>query len=82
MDQQPTPTILLSVMEDMQVSELEDSVIQSLITPSPRSEMVAHELQELTLQTNPRLPPLNERKNGEYYTGPTNYHYLHLEGAI
>lgn len=63
MDQQPTPTILLSVMEDMQVSELEDSVIQSLITPSPRSEMVAHELQELTLQTNPRLPPLNERKN-------------------
>ncbi|XP_078274420.1 myocardin-related transcription factor B isoform X2 [Rhinoraja longicauda] len=63
MDQQTTPTILRSVMDNIQVSELEDSVIQSLITPSPRSEMVAHEFQELTLQTNPRLPPLNERKN-------------------
>ncbi|XP_059835294.1 myocardin-related transcription factor B isoform X3 [Hypanus sabinus] len=63
MDQQMTPTILLSVMDNIQVSELEDSVLQSLITPSPRSEMVAHEFQELTLQTNPRLPPLNERKN-------------------
>uniref|UniRef100_UPI00398F8B88 myocardin-related transcription factor B n=1 Tax=Pristiophorus japonicus TaxID=55135 RepID=UPI00398F8B88 len=63
MDQQAAPTILLSVMEHIQVSELEDAVFQSLISPSPRSEMVAHEFQELTLQTNPRLPPLNERKN-------------------
>ncbi|XP_067912361.1 myocardin-related transcription factor B isoform X2 [Heterodontus francisci] len=63
MDQQAAPTILLSVMDHMQVSELEDSVLQSLITPSPRSEMVAHEFQELTLQPNPHLPPLNERKN-------------------
>ncbi|XP_078415230.1 myocardin-related transcription factor B isoform X3 [Cetorhinus maximus] len=63
MDQQTAPAILLSVMDHIQVSELEDSVLQSLITPSPRSEMVAHEFQELTLQPNPHLPPLNERKN-------------------
>ncbi|XP_041062036.1 myocardin-related transcription factor B isoform X1 [Carcharodon carcharias] len=63
MDQQTAPAILLSVMDHIQVSELEESVLQSLITPSPRSEMVAHEFQELTLQPNPHLPPLNERKN-------------------
>ncbi|XP_048408186.2 myocardin-related transcription factor B isoform X2 [Stegostoma tigrinum] len=63
MEQQAAPTILLNVMDHIQVSELEDSVLQSLITPSPRSEMVAHEFQELTLQPNPHLPPLNERKN-------------------
>ncbi|XP_060696429.1 myocardin-related transcription factor B isoform X1 [Hemiscyllium ocellatum] len=63
MEQQAAPTILLNVMDHIQVSELEDSMLQSLITPSPRSEMVAHEFQELTLQTNPHLPPLNERKN-------------------
>ncbi|XP_078096998.1 myocardin-related transcription factor B isoform X2 [Mustelus asterias] len=63
MDQQTAPAILLSVMDHIQVSELDDSVLQSLITPSPRSEMFAHEFQELTLQPNPHLPPLNERKN-------------------
>ncbi|XP_038675509.1 myocardin-related transcription factor B isoform X4 [Scyliorhinus canicula] len=65
MDQQTAPAILLRVMDHIQVSELEDSVLQSLITPSPRSEMFAHEFQELTLQPNLHLPPLNERKNGQ-----------------
>ncbi|XP_055978173.1 myocardin-related transcription factor B isoform X1 [Sorex fumeus] len=34
------------------------------LAPSPQSEAVAHELQELSLQSSQHLPPLNERKNG------------------
>ncbi|XP_066496523.1 myocardin-related transcription factor B isoform X2 [Tiliqua scincoides] len=33
------------------------------LAPSPHSEAVAHEFQELSLQPNQYLPPLNERKN-------------------
>ncbi|XP_020942230.1 MKL/myocardin-like protein 2 isoform X2 [Sus scrofa] len=33
------------------------------LAPSPQSEAVAHELQELSLQSSQHLPPLNERKN-------------------
>lgn len=36
-----------------------------LLAPSPQSEAVAHELEELTLQPSHSLPPLNERKNGK-----------------
>ncbi|CAL8283887.1 unnamed protein product [Merluccius merluccius] len=35
----------------------------SLLVPSPQSEAVTHELEELTLQPKLKLPPLNERKN-------------------
>uniref|UniRef100_A0A8D0GQX4 Uncharacterized protein n=1 Tax=Sphenodon punctatus TaxID=8508 RepID=A0A8D0GQX4_SPHPU len=35
------------------------------LAPSPHSEAVAHEFQELSLQPSQYLPPLNERKNGE-----------------
>lgn len=35
------------------------------LAPSPQSEAVAHEFQELSLQSSQHLPPLNERKNGE-----------------
>eukprot|EP00064_Thunnus_orientalis_P020343 superscaffoldBa00005545_g20478 len=35
----------------------------SLLVPSPQSEAVTHELEELTLQPTQSLPPLNERKN-------------------
>lgn len=38
------------------------------LAPSPHSEAVAHEFQELSLQPCQCLPPLNERKNGEYKT--------------
>lgn len=37
-----------------------------LLAPSPQSEAVIHEMGELSLQPNQNLPPLNERKNGEY----------------
>ncbi|XP_059271271.1 myocardin-related transcription factor B isoform X3 [Mustela nigripes] len=33
------------------------------LAPSPQSEAVAHEFQELSLQPSRHLPPLNERKN-------------------
>lgn len=36
------------------------------LAPSPQSEAVAHEFQELSLQSSQHLPPLNERKNGEF----------------
>ncbi|XP_067431682.1 myocardin-related transcription factor B isoform X1 [Thunnus thynnus] len=35
----------------------------SLLVPSPQSEAVTHELEELSLQPTQSLPPLNERKN-------------------
>uniref|UniRef100_A0A8C4YXI5 Myocardin related transcription factor B n=1 Tax=Gadus morhua TaxID=8049 RepID=A0A8C4YXI5_GADMO len=35
----------------------------SLLVPSPQSEAVTHELEELTLQPKVKLLPLNERKN-------------------
>ena len=38
----------------------------SLLVPSPQSEAVTHEMEELTLQPAQNLPPLSERKNGEY----------------
>lgn len=37
------------------------------LAPSPQSEAVAHEFQELSLQPSQHLPPLNERKNGELF---------------
>ncbi|XP_051272869.1 myocardin-related transcription factor B isoform X2 [Dicentrarchus labrax] len=35
----------------------------SLLLPSPQSEAVTHEMEELSLQPTQSLPPLNERKN-------------------
>uniref|UniRef100_A0A8D2PGD1 Uncharacterized protein n=1 Tax=Zosterops lateralis melanops TaxID=1220523 RepID=A0A8D2PGD1_ZOSLA len=57
----------------------DEPVLVSLsAAPSPQSEAVANELQELTLQPeltlglhhgrNPNLPPLSERKNGKWYS--------------
>ncbi|XP_062382633.1 myocardin-related transcription factor B isoform X2 [Sardina pilchardus] len=40
-----------------------DSAMLGLLASSPQSEAVTHELEELTLQPNHSLPPLNERKN-------------------
>lgn len=40
--------------------------ILSLLLPSPQSEAVTHEMEELSLQPTQSLPPLNERKNGKY----------------
>ncbi|KAK3529701.1 hypothetical protein QTP70_033664 [Hemibagrus guttatus] len=34
-----------------------------LLAPSPQSEAVTHEMEELSLQPSQNLPPLNERKN-------------------
>lgn len=56
----------------------DEPVLLSLsAAPSPQSEAVANELQELSLQPeltlglhpgrNPNLPPLSERKNGEFF---------------
>lgn len=42
-----------------------DCGILSLLLPSPQSEAVTHEMEELSLQPTQSLPPLNERKNGE-----------------
>uniref|UniRef100_A0A8D0F3I5 SAP domain-containing protein n=1 Tax=Strix occidentalis caurina TaxID=311401 RepID=A0A8D0F3I5_STROC len=57
----------------------DEPVLVSLsAVPSPQSEAVANELQELSLQPeltlslhhgrNPNLPPLSERKNGKWYS--------------
>ncbi|XP_030255981.1 myocardin-related transcription factor B isoform X2 [Sparus aurata] len=40
-----------------------DCGMLSLLLPSPQSEAVTHEMEELTLQPTQSLPPLNERKN-------------------
>ncbi|KAM6957150.1 myocardin-related transcription factor B [Aplochiton taeniatus] len=40
-----------------------DSSILGMLVPSPRSEAVTHELEELSLQSNQGLPPLKERRN-------------------
>ena len=37
----------------------------ALLVPSLRSEAVTHELEDLTMEPSPSLPPLKERKNGE-----------------
>lgn len=42
-----------------------DCGMLSLLLPSPQSEAVTHEMEELSLQPTQKLPPLNERKNGE-----------------
>lgn len=44
--------------------------ILSLLLPSPQSEAVTHEMEELSLQPTQSLPPLNERKNGKYVLWP------------
>ncbi|XP_072524216.1 myocardin-related transcription factor B [Salminus brasiliensis] len=36
---------------------------RGLLAPSPQSEAVTHEMEELSLQPSQNLPPLNERKN-------------------
>lgn len=43
-----------------------DCAMLSLLLPSPQSEAVTHEMEELSLQPTHSLPPLNERKNGEH----------------
>uniref|UniRef100_A0A4W5PAT2 Uncharacterized protein n=1 Tax=Hucho hucho TaxID=62062 RepID=A0A4W5PAT2_9TELE len=40
-----------------------DCGMLGLLVPSPQSEAVTHELEELSLQPSNNLPPLNERKN-------------------
>ncbi|KAJ7305782.1 hypothetical protein JRQ81_010148 [Phrynocephalus forsythii] len=51
-------------MEHLGTMDPEDeSGLLSRLAPSPHSEAVAHELQELSLQPTQYLPPLNERKN-------------------
>lgn len=42
-----------------------DCGMLSLLLPSPQSEAVTHEMEELSLHPTQNLPPLNERKNGE-----------------
>ncbi|XP_026538247.1 MKL/myocardin-like protein 2 isoform X4 [Notechis scutatus] len=51
-------------MEHKGTVDLEDDLaLLPRLAPSPHSEAVAHEFQELSLQPNQYLPPLNERKN-------------------
>ncbi|KAM6897030.1 myocardin-related transcription factor B [Xenentodon cancila] len=40
-----------------------DCGMSNLLVPSPQSEAVTHEMEELTLQPTQSLPPLSERKN-------------------
>ncbi|KAK2885012.1 myocardin-related transcription factor B isoform X1 [Channa argus] len=40
-----------------------DCEMSSLLVPSPQSEAVTHEMEELSLQPTQNLPPLSERKN-------------------
>ncbi|XP_041085341.1 myocardin-related transcription factor B-like isoform X3 [Polyodon spathula] len=39
-----------------------DCGMSGVLSPSPRSEAASHEMEELSLQLTPNLPPLNERK--------------------
>lgn len=52
------------------------------LAPSPQSEAVAYELQELSLQSSQYLPPLNERKNGERTKSAFSVHLLSAEEAF
>uniref|UniRef100_A0A8D0DL52 Myocardin related transcription factor B n=1 Tax=Salvator merianae TaxID=96440 RepID=A0A8D0DL52_SALMN len=54
----------LDTMEHVKTMDAEDDMgSSSRLAPSPHSETVAHEFQELSLQPNQNLPPLKERKN-------------------
>ncbi|XP_073218497.1 myocardin-related transcription factor B isoform X10 [Lepidochelys kempii] len=51
-------------MDHLRTADTEDdSGSLTNLVPSPHSEAVAHEFQELSLQPSQYLPPLNERKN-------------------
>lgn len=52
-------------MEPQASRELLGADGMCLLVPSPQSEAVTHEMEELSLQPTQNLPPLNERKNGE-----------------
>ncbi|EMP37333.1 hypothetical protein UY3_05468 [Chelonia mydas] len=55
-------------MDHLRTADTEDdSGSLTNLVPSPHSEAVAHEFQELSLQPSQYLPPLNERKNGRSY---------------
>uniref|UniRef100_A0A667XL34 Myocardin related transcription factor B n=1 Tax=Myripristis murdjan TaxID=586833 RepID=A0A667XL34_9TELE len=45
------------------MNNMGDCGMLSLLVPSPQSEAVTHEMEELSLQPTQNLPPLNERKN-------------------
>lgn len=51
-----------------------DCEMSNLLVPSPQSEAVTHEMEELSLQPTQSLPPLSERKNGEDTLLPHNLH--------
>ncbi|KAM5152043.1 myocardin-related transcription factor B isoform 2-T2 [Mantella aurantiaca] len=48
---------------DHQMTQDEETASSLNLAPSPQSEAVAHDFQELSLQSIPQLPPLKERKN-------------------
>uniref|UniRef100_A0A3B3ZE11 SAP domain-containing protein n=1 Tax=Periophthalmus magnuspinnatus TaxID=409849 RepID=A0A3B3ZE11_9GOBI len=50
-------------MEASRLGAEGDCGMSSLLVPSPQSEAMTHEMEELSLQPTQALPPLNERKN-------------------
>lgn len=60
---------MLATMATQRVEELSPGSMAAATAtgsaPSPQSEAVTNELQELSLQAIPTLLPLKERKNGE-----------------
>ncbi|KAK7918568.1 hypothetical protein WMY93_009852 [Mugilogobius chulae] len=50
-------------MEASQLGAEGDCGMSNLLVPSPQSEAMTHEMEELSLQPSQTLPPLNERKN-------------------
>lgn len=50
---------------DHQITQDEEVGSSLHLVPSPQSEAVAHDFEELTLQSVQQLPPLKERKNGK-----------------
>lgn len=66
--------VTLAAQEAKRGEELSPGSMVSAVgngsVPSPQSEAVASELQELTLQSVPSPLPLKERKNGELTTRP------------
>lgn len=55
-----------------------DCEILSLLLPSPQSEAMTHDMEELSLQPTQSLPPLNERKNGKNVDVLSLYTHTHI----
>lgn len=79
------PPVTLAAQEAKRGEELSPGSMVSAVgsgsVPSPQSEAVTSELQELSLQSVPSLLPLNERKNGKlWHISASRMHLIDQKG--